>query len=156
MEGWLKQQAKKSTTYQDISKAVTKAKEFFDIVNEALDESNFKVDNALPKKRVHEMLYKDFSCFEPKRFQELKTSGIPEAAISNTCDLLGRRVKKDNLSMQLDSFSNLFPGFAISLPEEFDTIRWDANGAEVDVATYKQSVVYRVSLVPITFCTSII
>eukprot|EP00795_Rhopilema_esculentum_P006621 gene6621-12157_t len=76
---------------------------------------------------------------KPERFQELRTSGIPAAAIFNICNLLGSRVNKDNLPMQLESFANSFPRLAMSLPEEFDTIRWDEDGAEVDVATYKQS-----------------
>ena len=89
----------------------------------------------------HEMLYKDFSCFDPKRFKELRTSGIPAAAMSKICDLLGSRVNKDDLSMQLESFANAFPRLAMSLPEEFETIRWDEDedGVEADVTTCKQS-----------------
>ena len=171
---------------RDFESIHTKAKDFCDVVNEALNESNLEVGTALPKKRVrrkkrldgeqcqdealldelqsfkvntfnlimdrivtnlktrfldHEMLYKDFSCFDPKRFKELRTSGIPAAAMSKICDLLGSRVNKDDLSMQLESFANAFPRLAMSLPEEFETIRWDEDedGVEADVTTCKQS-----------------
>lgn len=44
----------------------------------------------------HENAYKDFSCFDPRRFQELKQSGIPPSALE-VCSLLGDKVNKDLL-----------------------------------------------------------
>ena len=171
---------------RDFERIHMTAKYFFEVANEALEESNLEVGTALPKKRVrrkkrldgeqcqdeavvdelesfkvntfnlimdristnmkrrfldHEMLYKDFSCFDPKRFKELRASVIPAAAMAKICDLLGNRVDKDNLSMQLESFVNSFPRLAMSLPEEFEIIRSDEveDGAEADVTTCKQT-----------------
>ena len=36
----------------------------------------------------HEKIYKDFACFDPRRFNELKQAGIPSSATSKVCELL--------------------------------------------------------------------
>ena len=56
----------------------------------------------------HEQSYKDFACFDPRRFKELKQSGIPSSATSKVCELLVGKVDKELLVTQLESFMDLF------------------------------------------------
>ena len=75
----------------------------------------------------HEKIYKDFACFDPRRFNELKQAGIPSSATSKVCELLGDRVNRELLRTQLESFVGSYQRLAMSLPEEFEIL---ANGEE--------------------------
>ena len=79
-----------------------------------------RVSQNLKKRFLHhETIYQDFACFDPRRFDELKRAGIPSSATSKVCELLGDRVNRELLRMQLvDSY----PRLAMSLPEEFEII----------------------------------
>ena len=68
----------------------------------------------------HEKIYQDFACFDPRRLDELKRAGIPSSATSKVCELLGDRVNRELLRMQLESFVDSSPRLAMSLPEEFE------------------------------------
>ena len=64
----------------------------------------------------------DFACFDPRRFNELKRAGIPSSATNKVCELLGDRVNRELLRMQLESFVDSYPRLAMSLPEEFEIL----------------------------------
>ena len=51
----------------------------------------------------HEMCYKAFACFDPRRFSELKQSGIPPSATGKVCELLGDRVDRELLLTQVET-----------------------------------------------------
>lgn len=70
----------------------------------------------------HEKCYKDFACFDPRRFSELKQSGIPRSATSKVCELLGDRINRELLLTQLESFMDSYPRLVMSLPEEFEIV----------------------------------
>ena len=63
----------------------------------------------------HEEIYQDFACFDPRRFDELKRAGIPSSATSKVCELLGDRVNRELLRMQLESFVDSYPRGSLCL-----------------------------------------
>ena len=59
-----------------------------------------------------EQSYKDFACFDPRRFKELKQSGIPSSATSKVCKVFVGKIDIELLVTQLESFMDFVYGFS--------------------------------------------
>ena len=80
------------------------------------------VQNLKARFLDHEKCYNDFACFDPRRFSELKQSGIPKSATGKVCEVLGDRVDRELLLTQLECFMDSHPRLVMSLPEEFEIV----------------------------------
>ena len=71
----------------------------------------------------HKQLYKDFSCLDPRRFQEFSQgSGVPDKAFDALCEKLGSHVDPALLRLQLTDFVASFQSMSKSLAEEYEGV----------------------------------
>ena len=62
-------------------------------------------------------LYQGLSCFDPRRFPELK-NGIPENALEKICALIPT-IDKEKLKEELESFVDQWPSISSTLKESY-------------------------------------
>lgn len=62
--------------------------------------------------------YQDLSCFDPRRFSELKTHGIPEQALEKICSLIPT-IDRGKLLEELESFVEQWPSINLSLKDHY-------------------------------------
>ena len=73
--------------------------------------------------KSHKQLYTDFSCLDPRRFQEIsQSSAVPDKAFNALCKKLGSHVDSALLRLQLTDFVAPFQSMSKSLAEEYEGV----------------------------------
>ena len=73
--------------------------------------------------KSHKQLYKDFSCLDPRRFQEIsQSSAVPDKAFDALCKKLGSHVDSAVLRLQLTDSVASFQSMSKSLAEEYEGV----------------------------------